>query len=89
MATENQERICNAIGDGDAAMIAPAEISAPVKLLLAPTEAAESLRICEKILWSLTQPRGPIPCVRLGRAVRYSPGELQKWITSRSQEASQ
>jgi hypothetical protein len=44
--------------------------SAP-RILLTQREAAESLGICERSLWGLTAPRGPIPAVRLGKSVRY------------------
>ena len=55
------------------------------KLLLTPREAAEALSICEKSLWSLTAPRGPIKCVRLGRSVRYSPDALRAFVAQQSQ----
>jgi hypothetical protein len=31
------------------------------------------------LLWSKTK-EGTIPCVRIGKAVRYSPAALQEWI---------
>jgi hypothetical protein len=49
-------------------------------LLLRLRDAARVLSIGERLLWAMTAPRGPIPCVRLGRAVRYSVVELQRWI---------
>jgi len=49
-------------------------------LLLTPKQAAADLALCEKTLWSLTDPRGPIQCVRIGRAVRYDPSDLAAWI---------
>ena len=49
-------------------------------LLLNARDAAKALGICERTLWSLTEPRGGIPCVRFGRAVRYAPHDLQAWI---------
>jgi predicted DNA-binding transcriptional regulator AlpA len=49
-------------------------------LLLAPRQAAQALSICEKTLWSLTAPRGSIPAVRIGRAVRYDLADLQAFI---------
>lgn len=55
------------------------------KLLLTPREAAETLSVCEKSLWSLTVPRGPIKCVRLGRSVRYSTEVLREFIAQQSQ----
>lgn len=56
------------------------------KLLLTPPEAADALSISEKTLWSKTAPRGSIRATRIGRAVRYSVTELQRWI--RAQETS-
>ena len=46
---------------------------APVRLLLDTLEAAFALGVCQKTLWSLTVPRGPIPCVRIGRRVASTP----------------
>jgi len=54
------------------------------KLLLTPREAAETLSVCEKSLWSLTAPRGPIKCVRLGRSVRYSIEALREFVAQQS-----
>lgn len=50
------------------------------RLLLTSREAAKSLSICEKSLWNLTQPRGNLPAVKLGRAVRYDIADLQMFI---------
>jgi hypothetical protein len=50
------------------------------KLLLSARDAAKSLSICEKSLWSMTAPRGPIPCVRVGVRVLYDPRDLTAWI---------
>lgn len=61
----------------------------PIPLLLTPRAAAAALSVCERTLWAMTHPRGPIPAVRLGRAVRYSMAELQRWIaTQQPQEAA-
>jgi predicted DNA-binding transcriptional regulator AlpA len=60
-------------------MIAPAT-NQPPTLLWKADEAAAAIQVCEKTLWSLTAPRGPIPCVRLGRSIRYSPAAIQRWI---------
>ena len=49
------------------------------RLLLRPSEAAESLGISERTLWSLTDD-GTIPCVRLGRSVRYDIEVLRAWV---------
>lgn len=48
-------------------------------LLWTANEAAQALRISPRTLWTLTK-AGTIPCVRLGRLVRYNPQELQAMI---------
>ncbi len=48
-------------------------------MLLKPREAARCLAISERKLWGLTK-RDEIPCVRIGRAVRYDPTDLTRWI---------
>ncbi len=50
--------------------------------LLKPAEAARSLAISERKLWGLTK-CGEIPCVRIGRSVRYDPRDLASWIEAR------
>jgi len=50
-----------------------------IRLLVRPAEAAKMLAICERSLWSLTK-RGEIPCVRVGRSVRYDLADLRTWI---------
>ena len=42
-------------------------------------QTASSLQISERTLWELTK-RGEIPCVRIGRAVRYDPKDLADFI---------
>lgn len=51
-------------------------------LLLRPRDAARVLGIGERLLWSMTAPRGPIPCVRFGRCVLYPLTDLQALIDS-------
>jgi excisionase family DNA binding protein len=50
-----------------------------VEALLNRNETARRLGISERLLWRLTQ-RGSIPCVRLGRSVRYCPKAIAKVI---------
>ena len=60
------------------------ELNTHEKRLLIPVrDAAGFLSVCEKTLWSITEPRGDLPCVRIGRAVRYDPADLRAWIESR------
>jgi excisionase family DNA binding protein len=48
-------------------------------LLLNSKEAAAAMGISTKTLWTLTA-GGKVPCIRLGKLVRYSPAALQEWI---------
>lgn len=54
--------------------------------LLTSREAATILAISPRLLWSLTA-SGVLPCVRIGRAVRYDPRDLQGFIERRKKEA--
>lgn len=54
------------------------------RLLLRPEEAAESLGISERMLWTLTK-AGDIRRVQIGRSVRYDPRDLQAWIDKAKQ----
>lgn len=49
------------------------------RLLLTPHEAAAILAVSRRTLWSLTN-AGVVPCLRIGRCVRYSIPGLQAWI---------
>lgn len=53
-------------------------VAAPA-LLLRPEEAAEALSISPRKLWGLSD-SGEIPCVRIGRSVRYDPRDLEAFI---------
>ena len=48
-------------------------------LLLRPTDAAKALAISPRKLWSLTA-SGEIPCIRIGRSVRYDCADLRTWV---------
>jgi len=56
------------------------------QLLLKPAEAAKALSISESKLWSMTAGR-EIPCVRIGKAVRYDVEDLRAWIEQHKQPA--
>jgi len=47
--------------------------------LLTPQQAADALAISPRKLWSMTA-GGEIPCVRIGRLVRYDLADLREWI---------
>lgn len=53
----------------------------PAPLALSPREAAKSLGISERTLWASTQPRGPIPSVKLGNRVLYPVASLNEWLS--------
>jgi len=62
------------------------------RLLVPPREAAYRLGgISTRHLWSLTHPRGPIPCVKLGRRTFYRPTDLERFLeeAARQQAAEQ
>jgi hypothetical protein len=53
---------------------------APIaRLLYTPDEASTALRIGKRLLWSKTK-AGEIPCIRIGKCVRYDPRALLKFI---------
>jgi len=49
-------------------------------LLLSARDSAAALSVCEKTLWNVTQPRGDLPAVRIGRRVLYAVSDLAAWI---------
>ncbi len=57
---------------------------ADIPRLLRVAEAARVLAISPRKLWSLTD-CGEIPCVRIGRSVRYDPVDLSNWIEAKKQ----
>jgi len=54
------------------------------RLLVTPSQAAKLLSICERTLFSLAA-SGQILRIKIGRAVRYSPDDLQRWIDERKE----
>jgi hypothetical protein len=61
----------------------PIPLAPIVRLLLTPKEAAAALGISPRLLWARTK-IGEIPCLRIGKAVRYSPKALQFFIDQSS-----
>ena len=57
------------------------------QLLLTVRAAAKTLAISESLLWKHTAPRGNIPCVKIGRAVRYRPADLERWAERTAAES--
>jgi excisionase family DNA binding protein len=56
------------------------------QLLITARDAAKALSISERCLWQLTKD-GAIPCVRVGRLVRYDPNDLEQWIDQAKERA--
>jgi excisionase family DNA binding protein len=52
--------------------------------LLTTKQAAERLSIGTRKLWTLTN-CGEIPCVRIGKCVRYRPADLAAFIDANTQ----
>ena len=51
------------------------------KQLLTPNEVAEMLQIaCKTVVVMAREQR--IPCIRIGRIVRFDPAEIDRWIDS-------
>ncbi len=55
------------------------------RLAVRPKEAAKLLGISQRTLWSLSSPRGPIPCARIGRVTLYPVDRLRRWLLERAQ----
>ena len=69
------------LDEADGMSLAPMTNNSKIKLLLRPGDAAEALSISPRKLWAMTNTR-EIPCVRVGRSVRYAPDDLRMWIDS-------
>ena len=50
-------------------------------ILVNSKQAAAALGIGERKLWELTN-CGALPCVRIGRAVRYRVSDLNTWVAA-------
>ena len=50
--------------------------------LMTSQQVAKFLQVSERTLWELTEPRGPIPAVRIGRSVRYVPEAIEMWLST-------
>lgn len=60
---------------------------APAPLLISPREAAKLLSVSQRKLWAMTFEDEPaLPHLKMGRLVRYSVTELQRWIEAQQQQ---
>jgi excisionase family DNA binding protein len=55
-------------------------------LLVTGPQAARLLAVSQRTLWGLTD-RGEVPCVRIGRAVRYAVADLNAYVERLRAEA--
>ncbi|MGE5607810.1 MAG: helix-turn-helix domain-containing protein [Bacillota bacterium] len=69
-------------GQSDGSGQGQAETQSQGEALLTPRDAAERLTISERTLWGLAE-SGEVPCVRIGRSVRYDPADLRAYIDRR------
>lgn len=60
--------------------------SEPTSKLLTSRDAARYLSICERTLFRLAAPRGPLPTVRIGSAVRFAQTDLDAYINRMREE---
>ena len=60
-----------------AARPAKASLNRIPRILLKPDEAAAAMGLSPRALWKLTRD-GAVPCVKLGKLVRYSPDALRR-----------
>ncbi len=56
----------------------------PLRLLLTAEQTARALAISPRKLWELTR-AGQVPCVRIGRSVRYDRADLEAWIAGQKE----
>jgi excisionase family DNA binding protein len=53
-------------------------------LLVTQREAAKRLMLCEKTIYSAVK-AGELPCVRIGKAKRFTLEDLKNWIARKRQ----
>ncbi len=58
-------------------------------LLVDSREAARMLAVSPRTLWSLSSPRGPVPVVKIGRAVRFKVADLERFVEAAKVEAKE
>ncbi len=62
----------------------PSETPVSLNRLAVPArKAAELLSISERSLWSITAPRGDLPCLRIGRRCLYLVDSLRVYVEAR------
>ena len=77
-----QRVVCTNYINGDRIMVNVERmdcVSEGEPMLISATQAAKTLGISPRSLWTLTR-AGTIPFIQLGRRVMYSPSSLQDWV---------
>jgi hypothetical protein len=67
--------------------MAPAVTEVRPLLVNGPT-AARLLAVSGRTLFDLTEPRGLLPCLRIGRSVRYRVIDLENFVARRVAESA-
>ena len=78
--SEFHDVITQAVDEAVARIQAERPANRPDRLLLSARDAAAALSISERTLWSITAPRGDLPCVRVGQRILYGVDDLRAWI---------
>ncbi len=61
-------------------------MSAELQALLTARQTAKILGIGNRTLWGLTKGK-QIPHIRIGKAIRYDPRDLEDWLDKKKKEA--
>lgn len=59
----------------------------PVPKLMTVRDAGELLSLPLSSVYALVE-QGKIPCVRIGRRIRFDPGDLTRWLEARKEGCS-
>ena len=59
-----------------------------LRLLLSARKSAKALGICDKTLWNVSEPRGDLPVVKIGRRTLYAVDDLHAWIKRHKTEGA-
>jgi hypothetical protein len=62
----------------------PTDAGAVAPLLVNVKQAAALLGISERTLFSITAPRGDLPCAKVARCVRYRLSDLERFCEERA-----
>ena len=64
------------------------QVDTAIPLLLTAKESARLLSVSQRTIYAITEPRGPLPCVRIGsRGIRYSRAAFEEFAAGGPQNA--